>query len=81
MSAFDIELLTMSIKYCCKELFHICGTISGSATGKKSIKHSFIFPCQPIKSHQMREKQLLIQCSFMTSTVMLEHFSCFLTLF
>ena len=72
--------------------------VSGSTTGKKSIKDSFIGPCQPIKatyfthftylaffttllatetshqfchSHQSGEKQLLTQCSLMTSTAKL----------
>ena len=42
-----------------RAIFQLCGGISGSATDKKSIKHSLNVPCQPMKTTHFTHFTLL----------------------
>ena len=45
-----------------RTIFHMSGSISGSASSKKSIKHSFSVPCQPMKTTHFTHLAFLLHC-------------------
>ena len=45
-----------------RTIFHMSGSISGSASSKKSIKHSVSVPCQPMKTTHFTHLAFLLHC-------------------